>query len=164
MAFLSLLATFTFLASGVLLANPAALPQRADLVVVLGGDYDGACYARGRQLVLDGYSTRMWQSNPKAVERVDAIGTLPGVTVHFDSAPANTWQEAQAVQAWMQAHGYKSALVVSDPPHLLRVGYAFASNLWGNGLKFTLIASKPAWWSTWSWWQISSLRCLLGPQ
>jgi uncharacterized SAM-binding protein YcdF (DUF218 family) len=151
--FLSLLATVTFLAAGALLASPAALPQRADLVVVLGGDYDGARYARGRQLVLDGFSTRLWQSNPKAAERIDALTKLPGVTVHFDSAPGNTWQEAQAVQVWMQAHGYKSALVVSDPPHLLRVGYAFASNLWGNGLKFTLIASQPTWWSAWSWWQ-----------
>lgn len=85
--FLSLLATFTFWAAGALLASPAALPQRADLVVVLGGDYDGARYARGRQLVLDGYSTRLWQSNPKAAERVDALGKLPGVTVHFESAP-----------------------------------------------------------------------------
>ena len=130
--FLSLLATLTFLAAGALLASPAALPQRANLVVVLGGDDEGARYARGRQLVLDGYSAHMWQSNPKAVDRVDALAKLPGVAVHFDSAPGNTWQEAQAVQAWMQAHGYKSALVVSDPPHLLRVGFAFASNLWGK--------------------------------
>ena len=150
--FLSLLAGFGFLAAGALLASPAALPQRADLVVVLGGGPDGARYKRGRQLVLDGFSTSMWQSNPKAVERVDALGKLPGVGVHFDSVPGNTWQEAQAVQEWMQSHGYKSALVVSDPPHLLRVGYAFASNLWGNGLRFTLVASEPTWWSAWSWW------------
>ena len=150
---LSLLAALGFVAAGSVLASPAARPYPADVVVVLGGDDDGARYARGRQLVLDGYSTRLWQSNPKAAERVDALAKLPGVAVHFDNVPDNTWQEAQAVQAWMQTHGYKTALVVSDPPHLLRVGYAFASNLWGSGLKFTLIASEPTWWSAWSWWQ-----------
>ena len=141
------------MAAGTVLASPAARPQPADVMVVLGGDHDGARYARGRQLVLDGYSRRLWQSNPKTAEREDALAKLPGIAVHFDNEPGNTWQEAEAVQAWMQAHGYKSALVVSDPPHLLRVGYAFASNLWGRGLKFTLIASEPTWWSTWAWWQ-----------
>jgi uncharacterized SAM-binding protein YcdF (DUF218 family) len=146
-------AALGFWAAGAVLASPAARPQPADVVVVMGGDYDGARYARGRQLVLNGYSTRLWLSNPKAAERGNALAKLPDVTVYFDPEPDNTWQEAQAVQAWMQARVYKSALVVSDPPHLLRVGYAFASNLWGSGLKFTLIAAEPRWWSAWSWWQ-----------
>jgi hypothetical protein len=53
----------------------------------------------------------------------------------------------------MQAKGLKSVLVVSDPPHLLRVHYAWASHFWRTELAYTLIASTPPWWSPWRWWQ-----------
>jgi len=91
--------------------------------------------------------------NPSDAERQDAQKTLRGRDVYFDSTPRNTWQEAQTVRFWMQVNGWQSVLVVSDPPHLLRVGYAFASNLRGTGLTYALVATNPPWWSAWRWWQ-----------
>lgn len=52
----------------------------------------------------------------------------------------------------MQANGWRSARVVSDPPHLLRVNYAWFSNFWDSDFSYTLIASNPPWWSAWRWW------------
>jgi len=138
--------------TGAVLSCPAELPRRADLVVVLGGD-DATRYVRGRQLVVSGYSQHLLLSNPSDAARQDVLKSLQDVDVQFDSWPQSTWQEAQCVHAWMQANGWKSVLVVSDPPHLLRVGYAFASNLRGTGLSYALVATNPSWWSAWRWWQ-----------
>ena len=53
----------------------------------------------------------------------------------------------------MQAKGWRTVLVVSDPPHLLRLQYAWFSSFLGSGLAYTLIASNPPWWQPWRWWQ-----------
>jgi uncharacterized SAM-binding protein YcdF (DUF218 family) len=141
-----------FLAAGAWLASPAQPPTPADAVVVLGGD-GGLRYATARTLLLDGYSQRMLLIHPIDSAQKDALERLRGVQVHINNEPRSTWQEAQAVRTWMLANGLKSVLVVSDPPHLLRVHYAWASNFWGSGLAYTLIASSPPWWSARQWWQ-----------
>ena len=55
----------------------------------------------------------------------------------------------------MQAKGWRTVLVVSDPPHLLRLQYAWFSSFRGTDLTYTLIASNPPWWNPWRWWQNS---------
>jgi uncharacterized SAM-binding protein YcdF (DUF218 family) len=140
-----------FFTAGAVLSSPAAVPHRADVVVVLGGG-DGARYARGRELIKAGLSKRYLLINATASEQEDALRNLNQAEVSFDDLPINSWQEAQSVRAWMQAKGWRTALVVSDPPHLLRVQYAWASNFRGTDLAYTLIASNPPWWSAWRWW------------
>jgi uncharacterized SAM-binding protein YcdF (DUF218 family) len=140
-----------FFTAGAVLSSPAGLPHRADVVVVLGGG-DGARYARGRELIEAGLSDHLLLINATVLEREDALGSLKNVEVLLDDLPVNSWQEAQAVRANMQLRGWNTALVVSDPPHLLRVSYAWASNFWGTRMSYTLIASNPLWWSTWHWW------------
>lgn len=152
-----------FLTVGVWLSSPAKSPLRADAVVVLGGGA-GVRYARGRELLLDGQSSHLLVINPSYSERQDAQLTLGNKDVRFDSTPRSTWQEAQTVRAWMQANGWKSVLVVSDPPHLLRVGYAFASNLRGTGLTYALVATNPPFWSAWRWWQNPVSRGFVGSE
>lgn len=149
---LSGLAGMLFLYAGALLASPASQPHRADAVVVLGGG-DGARYARGRELVLAGFAQQLVLFEPNADERQDALVRFKALEIWDGVLPQNSWGEAQAVRAWMMAKGLKSVLVVSDPPHLLRVQYAWASNFWRTELNFTLLASTPPWWSSWRWWQ-----------
>jgi uncharacterized SAM-binding protein YcdF (DUF218 family) len=146
------LAGLVFLCAGALLASPASQPHRADAVVVLGGG-DGARYARGRELVLAGFAQQLVLFEPNADERQDALVRFKSLEIWDDVLPRNSWGEAQAVRAWMLAKGLKSVLVVSDPPHLLRVQYAWASNFWRTELDFSLLASIPPWWSSWCWWQ-----------
>lgn len=98
------LARLGYLNAGVILSYPAGQPHSADLVVVLGGD-GGARYPMGTELVLDGNSARLLLINPGDSIRKDALGRLRGVDVRFDTAPRNTWEEAQAVRAtcWPRA-------------------------------------------------------------
>lgn len=146
------LALMGFFTIGALLSSPAELPHRADAVVVLGGGEESR-YERGRDLVLAGYAGRMVFIEPNTADRKDALARLPLLEIWDKVHPQNSWGEAQTVRAWMRAKGWKSVLVVSDPPHLLRVRYAWASNFRGTDLTYTLIASTPPWWSAWRWWQ-----------
>ena len=136
---------------GALLASPAVTPRHADVVIVLGGG-DGPRYVRGRELILAGYSKRLLLINPVVSELEDAR-RLRAVELRIDNLPGNSWQEAQAGRAWMEAYGWRSALIVSDPPHLLRVCYAWASIFRTSALTFFLVASDPPWWSAWRWWR-----------
>lgn len=141
-----------YLTAGAVLAAPAGVPHAADVVVVLGGDGSGGRYTRGRELIRAGYGRQLVLIEPNAVDRKDALVNLPGVVIWDDILPGNSWGEAQVTRTRMQAKGWKSVLVVSDPPHMLRLRYAWSSNFWGSDLSFTLVATNPPWWSAWRWW------------
>jgi len=141
-----------YLTAGAVLAAPSGVPHAADAVVVLGGDGTDWRYTRGRELIRAGYSKQLVLIEPNAVDRKDALANLPGVVIWDDVLPGNSWGEAQVTRKRMQANGWKSVLVVSDPPHMLRLRYAWFSNFRGSDLSYTLIATNPPWWSAWRWW------------
>ena len=151
-----------FFSAGSVLSFPVAPPHDADLVVVLGGGADR--YPRGRDLVLAGYSKRLLLISPSAAERKDAQTRLPGVELVFDDSPVHTWGEAQMVRTRMQANGWHTALVVSDPPHLLRVAYSWLSAFRGTDLTYTLISSEPPWWPGWRWWRNPQASSFVGDE
>ena len=152
-----------FFTAGGVLSSPAATPRHADVVVVLGGGPDR--YPRGRDLVLAGFSKRLLVINPSEQERKDEQRTLPsGAELIFDNTPRHTWDEAQVVRAHMLTNGWRTALVVSDPPHLLRVAYAWSSALRGTDLSYTLISSDPPWWPGWRWWRNPSASAFVGDE
>jgi hypothetical protein len=159
LAFLCLpeLALLGFFTTGALLSAPSGDARHVDAVVVLGGDGGagglGERYVRGRDLVLAGYSKRLILVYPSAVQISDAQATMSGVEV-LDSTPATgSWGEAMAVRQLMQADGLSSVMVVSDPPHMLRLRYTWGSILRGTGLDYTLVATSPPWWPGWRWWR-----------
>ena len=158
-AFLCLpeLALLGFFGTGALLSAPAGEPRTADAVVVLGGDWAASGvtnrYARGRDLVLAGYSRRLILLYPGAAEIKDARAKVPGVVI-LDSTPEiGSWGEALAVRERMQAKGLRSVMVVSDPPHMLRLRYTWGSVLRGTGMDYSLVATNPPWWPGWRWWR-----------
>ena len=157
------LALLGFFTSGALLSAAAGEARHVDAVVVLGGDPGtGGRYARGRDLVLAGYSQRLILMYPSAAEIKDAQSRLPGVEI-VDSTPAQgSWGEAMAVRERMQAEGLRSVVVVSDPPHMLRLRYTWASIFRGTGLDYTLVATSPPWWPGWRWWRNAEASGFVG--
>ncbi len=150
---LSVLAGLGYWGAAGILSFSAKLPQHADAVVVLGGDGGETRYRRGRELLLAGFCERLVLIEPSVSVRKDALNHLKGVVIWDDVFPGNSWGEAQTTRAQMQAFGWKSVLVVSDPPHMLRLRYAWFSNFWGSDLSYTLIATNPPWWSAQGWWK-----------
>ena len=85
-----------------------------------------------------------------------ALAQVPGVEfVESMQAPggSGSWGEALAVRDRMQAEGLRTVMVVSDPPHMLRLRYTWGSVLRGTGLDYTLVATNPPWWPGWRWWR-----------
>ena len=62
-------------------------------------------------------------------------------------------REAVTVRERMQAEGLRTVMVVSDPPHMLRLRYTWGSVLRGTGIDYTLVATAPPWWPGWRWWR-----------
>ncbi len=139
-----------FFTVGAALSSPAGTPRAVHVVVVLGGSVDRQI--RGRDLVLAGYSKRLLVINASEQERKTLQVTMPGAELIFDNTPHHTWDEAQMARTRMQASGWHTALVLSDPPHLLRVAYSWSSAFRGTDLSYTLISSDPPWWPGWRWW------------
>lgn len=150
--------------AGAVLAAPAGVPNAADAVVVLGGDGSAGRYTRGRELLLAGYSRQLVLIEPSAVDRKDALANLPGVVIWDDVSPRNSWGEAKTTHLRMKANGWRTVLVVSDPPHMLRLRYTWFSNFWGSDLSYTLIATNPPWWSAWRWWDNPQSSSFVGEE
>ena len=164
-AFLCLpeLALLGFFTTGALLSAPAGEARSVDAVVVLGGDGGtGGRYARGRDLVLAGYSNRLILLYPSATEIKDALAKVPSVDIVDSMDGRGSWGEALAVRERMQAEGLHTVMVVSDPPHMLRLRYTWGSILRGTGLDYTLVATTPPWWPGWRWWRNPSASDFVG--
>jgi len=157
------LALLGFFATGAVLSASASMPRPADAVVVLGGDVSlGGRYARGRDLVLAGYGQRLILLFPSAEQVRDAHARLPGVEVVQSTPDTGSWGEAEAVRQRMLAQGLRSVIVVSDPPHMLRLRYTWGSILRGTGLDYTLVATSPPWWPGWRWWRNPQATSFVG--
>ena len=147
-----------FLSLGHLLSFPADRPQIADAVVVLGGDNDGSGrlgqrYKLGLAMLQASKSQSLVLIAPSDAERKDAEAQVSGVHFWYGLQFDGSWKEALTTRDRMKAMGWRSVLVVSDPPHMLRLRYVWESNFNNTGLKYTLIATEPAWWSHWLWWR-----------
>jgi uncharacterized SAM-binding protein YcdF (DUF218 family) len=138
--------------AGALLQLPAQSPVSADAIVVLGGD-SGTRYAKGRALIEQGYAERLLLINPNmpALRDIAAgVGRLD--EVHGETISRSSWDEAVNTLAWMVENDMGHVLVVSDPPHMLRLKYSWASVFRGSGREYTLVAADTPWWSAWRWW------------
>jgi uncharacterized SAM-binding protein YcdF (DUF218 family) len=150
--------------AGALLAAPAMAAKPADVVVVLGGGGNGERYVRGRELVLAGYAPRLILMYPGSAEAGDARRRIVNLQI-LDSAPMpGSWGEAEAVRRHMLAEGLHSVIVVSDPPHMLRLRYTWGAQFRGTGLQFQLVATSPSWWPGWRWWRTPQAASFVGDE
>ncbi len=146
------------------LATPQDDPVPADVVVVLGGgekerlrkaiDLYHAGYAH--QVLLMGLH---WQADrlttPYLHWRVRLLlsAGLPKEALLFDDQSRNSYEEAQNAARLMKTQHWRSALVVSDPPHLRRVAMVWRRVAALNDIEYRLIASEPSTWDEAQWWR-----------
>lgn len=134
-----------------------------ELVVVLGGGGPDR-FATGLSLVQRGKAADFLLIHPLPSE-VEAAKSLAGperVAVFTDFLSHNSWDEAVRTRAWMSAHGVTRVVVVSDPPHMLRLAYTWSRVFAGTDLSYSLVATQPPWWSAWRWWANSQSRQYVG--
>ncbi|CUQ65402.1 conserved exported protein of unknown function [Candidatus Nitrospira inopinata] len=146
------------------LSAPRSAPQEADIIVVLGGGEKDRV-RRAIDLYKDGYARRVLLTGltADAERRGDfrlhwrtrflLAGGVPFEVLLFDDRSRNSYEEAQNAARLMKTQQWRSALVVSDPPHLRRLEMIWQKVASQYGIEYRLIASEPKGWDAAGWWR-----------
>lgn len=161
-AFTLLLTILIVLNAGYWLSAPRTVPTQGDIIVALGGGGIERVQS-ALQLYREGHAKRIlltgldsgpglrpnhylhWES------RLLLDGGVPSEALLFDDQSANSYQEANNTALLMKNRQWKTALVISDPPHLRRLDMVWGAACAQHGLEYRLIATEPPRWDS-SWW------------
>jgi len=160
--FIITLSAILFFSLGIIISHDAGKPEKADVIVVLGGD-NGLRVRKGAELynagyadhvILTGIDERFYRpAHPNWRERRMVALGVPRNTIRVDLKSKTTWEEALNTSKTMDKKGWKSAIVVSDPPHMLRLHQTWSRAFEGSSKKFILVATQPKWWQPLLWWK-----------
>jgi uncharacterized SAM-binding protein YcdF (DUF218 family) len=159
-----LLIGVAFINLGTFLAAPASSPVPADLIVSLGGDggYRVLEVARlfrahwAGKILLTGLEDSPPEIRAPYLEwRAMALqkGGVPVSALLFDWDSENSGDEAVNTRRLMEQRGWKRVLVVSDPPHMRRLNWAWHHAFAGSSLEFVLVAAPNPKWHADGWWR-----------
>lgn len=162
--FLATLGILAFVESGYFLEAPSQNPEKADLIVALGGD-NGSRIDKAAELYRRGFApnvlltglenghtaTRSHYLNWRAGFLVEQ--GVPAEVLIFDDVSASSWDEAVNTLQLMKSRGLKLVLVVSDPPHLRRLDWVWGKVFAGSGKGYRLVAAPMTGWDAARWWQ-----------
>ena len=159
--FISTVAAIFFLSLGFIVSQHAGNPEKSDVIIVLGGD-NGLRVSKGAELykagyaphvILTGIDERFYNpSHPNWRERRMMASGIPKNAIKVDAKSTTTWEEAENTSDTMEEKGWKSVIVVSDPPHLLRLQQTWSKAFEGSSKKFILVPTNPIWWNPLFWW------------
>ena len=154
-------AAIVFLSLGFIVSQHAGNPEKSDVIIVLGGD-NGLRVRKGAELYKAGYAThiiltgideRFYHPNhPNWRERRMMEFGVPKSAIKVDARSTTTWEEAENTSDTMEENGWKSAIVVSDPPHMLRLHQTWSIAFEESSKKFILVPTNPFWWHPLIWW------------
>lgn len=159
---ISISAALLFLSLGLLVSQYASNPEKSDVIIVLGGD-NGLRVRKGAELYKAGYASHViltgiderfyHPGHPNWRERrMIALG-VPKKAIKVDTKSKTTWEEAENTSNTMKKNGWNSAIVVSDPPHMLRLHQTWSRAFEGSSKKIILVPTNPSWWHRVIWWK-----------
>lgn len=138
----------------------SGLPYRADMILVIGGDYTGERILKGAELERDGYAPAVFVSGggsmygfhetDLAVEFVRDHGYTAEKFVQFRYPATSTVDEALHVIPELRAMGVHRYLLVTSPEHTARAGRVFRRI--GPDLQVRVIAAPSPVWDGGRWW------------
>jgi uncharacterized SAM-binding protein YcdF (DUF218 family) len=154
---------FAFANAAIWLQAPAQVPLQTDAIVILGGD-DGDRAMKALQLYRAGYApvlvlTGLERGNaappPSLTWRASFLELrgVPNSAIRFELVARNSYMEAVELLALMRKEGWRTLIVVSDPPHMRRLAWTWSRVFEGSGLSYVLVASEPDWWDAGNWWR-----------
>lgn len=163
-SFVLIAGLLAFLNAGRFLDVSTQPPEHADLIVALGGD-SGArvkkaaeLYKRGlaQKILLTGMeeghaTTRKYYLNWRSQFLIEQ--GVPQSAIMFDDVSANSWEEANNTLRLMAEKQMKRVLVVSDPPHLRRLGWSWGKVFSGSDKTYQLVPSDMEGWDASHWWR-----------
>lgn len=157
----SILGLTAFFSLGYLVSYHAGKPEKADVIIVLGGD-DGLRVEHGGRLYKEGYAPNILvtgidiryykPSQPNWRERRLMEAGVPENAIFIDTRSETTWEEARNSVEMMTEKDWKSAIVVSDPPHMFRLHHTWNKAAEGSHKNIVLVSTQPEWWHPLLWW------------
>jgi len=145
---------------GALLVNAEA-PQKADIVVVIGGDFKGNRITKGAELVRRGYAPKVLSSGvgdlyghfecDLAIGYAVSRGYPEGTFIALRYPAQSTSDEARAVIARLRELGVHRYLLVTSEFHTARAGRDFRRE--GRDLEEHTISAPDPDWNGGRWWQ-----------
>lgn len=128
----------------------------ADVIIVLGGG-DGDRVDYGSRLYHDGLARHVIATGAPLGTETQAINLakrgVPRDAVVLANGTANTHEDALRSRALMQEHGWRSALLVTDPYHIRRSLWTFRTAFEGTGLRVWPAPVVGGWFDAGHWWQ-----------
>ena len=147
-------------------------PEKADAIVVLGGDWDGYRIKKALHLYQEGYARKI-VLNASARIDLDVNGEtfkteaqflhstgIPKSDLLYIHNAGNTMYELRALKQLALKNSLKKLLLISAPPHLRRVQIlaSQAADFPQAGLSIVLIGSDPSWWHKKEWYRNKTAR------
>ncbi len=159
----------TLVAPGFLLEGPQRPLERSDAIIVISGDEGLARFREGLRLyrggwapilILSGAALEGSDSNAAAMQRMAIAEGLPADAILADHRGEDTLGNAVQTRALMQAHGLRSAILVTSPYHLRRAALTFDGVYRGSGIQIIGRAAPDGDWRKTSWWARPETRTL----
>jgi uncharacterized SAM-binding protein YcdF (DUF218 family) len=145
---------------GAMLVN-AGPPQKADIVVVLGGDWEGNRILKGAELVREGYAPRVLLSGSGgmyghyecdlAVEYAASKGYPRDEFIPLHYSALNTVDETRADIRELHKLGVHRVLLVTSEFHTARAGRIFRRE--AEDMEVHVVASPTPEWENGYWWK-----------
>lgn len=159
--------TIAFFQVGYFLEAPSQQPEKADLIVPLGGGSSNRIH-KAAELYEQGFAPNVLligAGGNEAITRPHSSdwrirfllehGVRDNMLV-FDAISTNSWEEAVNTLRLMRERNWRRVLVVSDPPHLRRLAWAWGKVFEGSGKEYLLIAAPLEGWDPGRWWRHDS--------
>lgn len=141
-------------------------PQKADLIVVLGGDASGARALKGCQLLERGFASQLWMSgsldfygkaeSELAIEFLATKGCPTKQMTALRNPVDSTRDEAIAIGKMMRQRGIKKYLLVTSNFHTRRSGKVFREQ--SPELETIVIAADDNEFPVDRWWTMRHSR------
>ena len=125
-------------------------PVKSDIIVCLGGGTIERV-EKSIELLKEGYARQdvFLLLGESGYNQPYIAKNYPNIDIVIDEHPKNTQEEVSFIKKYMKAHGYKSALIVTDPPHSRRVSLltSLISVEGDDHMTFRMIDSGVVWWN-----------------
>ena len=159
--------TIAFFQVGYFLEGPSQQPENADLIVPLGGGSSNRVH-KAAELYEQGFAPNVLltdaggndaNTRPHSSDRRIRFLLEHGVPDNmlvFDAISTNSWEEAVNTLRLMRERNWQRVLVVSDPPHMRRLAWAWGKVFEGSGKEYRLIVAPLESWDPGRWWKNDS--------
>lgn len=137
--------------------NVTDKPRESDIIVCLGGgkhlirvkkslELYRLGFAKKKILLVTG-GTKNTEKDHNNDDRMNYLGKQEdNISVVYNPYTKNTAEEIRFIKNYMKEHNYKTALIVTEPPHSKRISILADIVDTEQNIDMIIVSSEPKWW------------------